>query len=267
MDKITSRDNQKLKFARKVRDGKIKDRIFIEGLRLAGETLKSEISIGEVFAAEEFAADKNNSKLIEKLSSKAAFFIISDKLLRSISETKNPQGIILICEKPAFNKDIFFQFSAKQNNFPVVLLLHEINNPNNLGAIFRTAEAVGVKGIMMTKNSADAFSPKALRASMGSVLRVAVWENVEFEKALEWADENKLKTICADINADKSYTEIDWKKPALLIFGSEAHGLTAEERSKVDEGLYIPMSENVESLNLAVACGVILFEAKRRFFI
>ena len=116
----------------------------------------------------------------------------------------------------------------------------------------------------MTENSADVFSPKALRGAMGASLRLPIWTNAGFFEVLEWSKQKNLISICADINAEKSYTEIVWKQPRLLIFGSEAHGLSAQEREKVDESLIIPMENNVESLNLAVACGVILFEAKRQ---
>ncbi|MGI8542612.1 MAG: TrmH family RNA methyltransferase [Aridibacter sp.] len=264
MIEITSRDNQKLKFVRKIRDGKVVNLIFIEGLRLAEETLKSNINITEAFISKEFAEDQKNSQIIKKLSDQTEIYVVSEKIFKSISDTKNPQGIILICEKPEFEKDNFLQIENSENEIPVTILLHNINNPSNLGAIFRTAEAVGVKRIFISKNSANAFSPKALRASMGSVLRVAVWENIDFEEVLSKAKENKLTTICADINSDKNYTEVDWKKPRLLIFGSEAHGLTQTERKKIEESLFIPMEKTVESLNLAVACGVILFEAKRQ---
>ncbi len=99
---------------------------------------------------------------------------------------------------------------------------------------------------------------------MGASLRLPIWNNVDYFEALDWAKEKNLISICADINAEKSYAEIDWRKPRLLIFGSEAHGLSEQERAKVDQSLIIPMENEVESLNLAVACGVILFEAKRQ---
>ncbi len=85
-----------------------------------------------------------------------------------------------------------------------------------------------------------------------------------FFKVLEWAKQKNLISVCADVNAEKSYLEIDWNKPRLLIFGSEAHGLSVEERNVVDESLIIPMENEVESLNLAVSSGVILYEAKRQ---
>lgn len=264
MKNITSRDNQKLKFVRKVRDGKVRNQIFIEGLRLAVEALKSHINITEAFFTEDFAVSQKTSQLFENISSQIPIYTVSEKLFKTISDTKNPQGIVLIGEKPMFEKASFFQFTKQKENLPLIILLHKINNPSNLGAIFRTAEAVGVGGIITTENSADVYSPQALRASMGSVLRIPIWENVDFEEVLQWAKTKNLVTTCADINSEKNYTEIDWKKSRLLIFGSEAHGLSSEERKKVEEDLFIPMENNVESLNLAVACGVILFEAKRQ---
>ncbi|MDQ3180740.1 MAG: RNA methyltransferase, partial [Acidobacteriota bacterium] len=147
--------------------------------------------------------------------------------------------------------------------FPLLVLLHQINNPSNLGAILRTCEAAGVLGVILTNNSADAFSPKALRGAMGASFRLPIWDHADFFEAVDWAKEKNLISVCADINAEKSYLEIDWKKPRLLIFGSEAHGLSAEESAAVEESLVIPMENGVESLNLAVSCGVILFEAKK----
>ncbi|HVE55501.1 MAG TPA: RNA methyltransferase [Pyrinomonadaceae bacterium] len=264
MLKINSRDNQKLKLARKVRDGHLKDLIFVEGLRLAEEALRSEIQISEVFVVENFDQNARNAELLKTFQSKnISISEVPEKLFGSIADTKTSQGIILLCEKPPTGKhDFETKFTVRKGQLPVVVLLHEINNPSNLGAILRTAEAVNAAGIIITKNSADVFSPKSLRASMGAGLRLNIWTNTGFDEALDWSREKNLISTAADINAAKSYTEIDWQKPRLLIFGSEAHGLRAEDFQKVDEGLIIPMENGVESLNLAVSCGIILFEAK-----
>lgn len=263
MLKITSRDNQRLKHARKVRDGKIKDAVFVEGVRLAEETLRSDVSVTEVFFTENFAQNEREKGLLDNfLSRKAEIFEVSEQILNSLADTKNSQGVVLIAEKPQTGQEKIE--TNLSNKFPLVLLLHEINNPSNLGAILRTAEAAGVCGVILTKNSANAFSPKTLRASMGAAFRVPVWENADFSEVLSWAKNNNLQTICADVNAEKSYTEIDWKKPKLLIFGSEAHGLSFLERNEIEESLIIPMENKVESLNLAVSCGIIIFEAKRQ---
>ena len=264
MLKITSRDNQKIKLARKVRDGHEKNLIFLEGARLAGEALRSNLDVSDVFFTESFAATERGKNFLQKAEN-LNFSEVSENVFDSLSDTKHSQGVVLISAKPATGRHILENSLQKETHTsPLVVLLHQTNNPANLGAILRTAEAAGVSGVILTENSADVFSTKALRGAMGASLRLPVWTNAGFFEVLEWAKEKNLISVCADVNAEKSYTEIDWNKPRLLICGSEAHGLSAPERAKVDESLLIPMENDVESLNLAVACGVILFEAKRR---
>lgn len=263
MLKITSRDNQRLKLARKTREGFNKNAVFIEGLRLANEVLRSNTKILDVFVNQNFLQNENNSQFLDEINF-ANVAEVSDKIFDSLADTKNSQGIVLICEKPPTGKIVLEANLSETLRFSLFVLLHQINNPSNLGAILRTCEAVNAAGIILTKNSADVFSPKSSRGAMGANLRLPVWTNADFEEVLSWAKEKKLSTVCADVNAEKSYLEIDWKKPRLLIFGSEAHGLSAEERKMIDENLIIPMENDVESLNLAVSAGVILFEAKRQ---
>lgn len=266
MLKIASRENSKLKLARRVREGREKDLIFVEGLRLAEEVLRSGIEIAEVFVAEDFDRHDRAARIIKDLRSEnVALAEVPGKLFDSIADTKTSQGIILIGRKPAAEKyDFETEFLARQDRLPVVVLLREISNPSNLGAILRTAEAVDAAGVIVAKNSADIFSPKSLRAAMGAVFRLNIWTNADFEEALEWARGRGLIPTAADVDAEKSYAEIDWTKPRLLVFGSEAHGLRPEDFRSIDESLLIPMENGVESLNLAVSAGIILFEAKRQ---
>ena len=263
MLKITSRDNQRLKYARKVRDGDVKDFIFVEGARLAEEVLRSNRKISDVLYTENFAETERGRAFL-KQSQNLDCAEVSPNIFASLADTKTSQGVIVICEKPKTGKQFIETILLSGTKLPLVIALHRVNNPANLGAILRTAEAAGVAGVIMTANSADAFSPKALRGAMGASLRLALWTDADFFEVTEWAKEKDLTSVCADVKAKKSYLEIDWKTPRLLVFGSEAHGLSAEEKEKIDENLLIPMENGVESLNLAVACGVILFEAKRQ---
>lgn len=266
MQKITSRDNHKLKFARKVRDGRESEFIFVEGFRLAEEFLKSDLKIHECFFSESFFRNERGKNLFARISLKSEnTFEIPERIFDSISDTKNSQGLILIGEKPrTVNANFDLKTSAFQK-FPFVILLHRINNPNNLGAILRTGEAVGISNVILTKNSSDVFSAKAIRSAMGASFRLNFWTDADFEIALNWAKENNFSTICADINSKKNLWEIEWKKPRLIIFGSEAHGLSEDERNLIDESLIIPMENETESLNLAVSCAIVLYEAKRNW--
>lgn len=263
MLKITSRDNPKIKSARRVRDGLEKDLIFVEGLRLAEEISRSALKISDVFFTADFALSMRGKRFLETAET-SNLAEVSAKIFDSLADTKNSQGVILIGEKPLTNRGNIEAKLSENSKTPLLVLLHQINNPSNLGAILRTCEAVDVSGVITTKNSADAFSPKALRGAMGASVRLPMWTNADFYEVLEWAKAKNLTSVCADVNAKTSYLEIDWRKPRLLIFGSEAHGLSTEEFQKVDENLIIPMENSVESLNLAVSTGVILFEAKRQ---
>lgn len=260
--KITSRDNERLKSVRKLREGKADGRIFIEGVRLAEEALRSDIFIDECFISSKFAETERKANLVDELRVRDYSVIeVTEKLFSSISDTQNSQGIILIARRPGNSKE---RIEANLLNLPLAIFLHEAGDPANIGGILRTAEAAGVAGVIVSKGSADAFSPKAVRAAMGSSFRLPVWESADLDEILLWAEILNLKTTAADINADTSYTDVSWEIPRLLIFGSEAHGLSRDMLAKIAESVHIPMASGVESLNLAVSCGIILFEAKRQ---
>lgn len=254
---ITSRDNGRLVNARRVRDGKVSDLIFIEGKRLAEEAMKSPIEVIECFVSDNFT----DGEILTEIKKQDAFVAtLPSKLFRTIADTDSPQGIILIARRPFFSH----HFDTGGSQLPIVLYISEINNPSNLGAVLRTAEAAGVANVLISKNSTDPFSPKALRASMGSAFRLNITTGCEFEEVIQLAAQDKLLTIGADTKAMTPYTDIDWTRPRMLVIGSEAHGLSDEQTKTLDELVHIPMANDVESLNLAVSVGVILFEAKRQ---
>ena len=262
IDRINSRDNSLLRQARAVRDGKIEELIFVEGLRLCEEARRSKLEIEAVIASEELLRKERAAVAIAELSrvSKRTASV-SEKLLESISYTKTPQGIIVLAHRPDSSEERLAENLATD---PLLVVLHQINNPVNVGAILRTAEAAGATGAIATKSTADPFSPKALRGAMGSAFRLPVWFGPEFNEAVSWCSGAGVQTVCADVHATKSYDEVDWKKPSALIVGPESSGLSAEEIASADASVRIPMQSEAESLNVAVATGVLLYEAVRQ---
>ncbi|CAN5444056.1 RNA methyltransferase [soil metagenome] len=259
IEKITSRDNRRLVTARKVRDGKTGDNIFIEGKRLAAEALRSDIEIAECFVVEGF----RETELVDSSAAKgAAIYELPEKIFLSIADTDQPQGIILIAKRPVSRTGVI-ESRIKHSVLPIVIFLKEINNPSNLGAVLRTAEAADVAGVIVSQRSADVFSPRALRSAMGASLRLAVWEDADLDEVIAWSRLQGLRSVAADISATVSYSQLDWKSPSLIVFGSEAHGLNERELAAIDQKIHIPMENNVESLNIAVSVGIILYEAKR----
>ena len=259
---ITSRDNSLLRRARAVRDGKLNGLIFVEGLRLCEEALKSELRIEAVIYSDHILRKDRVAKSIERLTAAAEISAtVSEKLLESISYTKTPQGVVVLAVRPTNDEEAF---ATVQTKSPLLVILHEINNPVNVGAIIRTAEAAGATGIIATANTADPFSPKALRGAMGSAFRLPIWSGPSFAAAVDWCRPRKIQTIAADLAGPAVHRDVDWRKSSAIIVGRESTGLSPEEVAATDASVRIPMHGAAESLNVAVATGIILFEAARQ---
>jgi TrmH family RNA methyltransferase len=261
---ITSRDNSLAKHARAVREGKIREQIFIEGLRLCEEAAQalSADNILNIICTESFAEDRRGASLLEALTRDGKrSTIVSEAVFASISDTKTPQGIVLLASRPNMNRGDLLK---SLDEIQMLVILHKISNPSNAGAIMRTVEAAGAWGVILTEGATDIFSPKALRGAMGSSFRLPLWTGASFDEALAFCREQGIRTVCTDLRAEQALTEIDWTVPSALIVGPEATGLERAEIALADETLKIPMHAPVESLNVAVATGIILYEAARQ---
>lgn len=262
MKVITSKDNPKVKAAIKVRRGKDRNNIFVEGRRLAEEALSSGIPVRAAFFSSGFLSAEENLSLATVISrGPTPAFELDDKLFHSLADTASPQGIVLICSRPVATLE---DLAAQAPPLPVTVFLDRASNPGNLGAILRTTEAAGATGVITSAGSVDAFSPAVLRGSMGASFRVPVAEKVPEAQAFDWARRKGLKVIVAASDAVKSYLEADLTSPSLIVFGSEAHGTSPAAMEAADEKIMIPMENGVESLNLAVSAGIVLFEARRQ---
>jgi len=259
---ITSRDNSLLRQARAVRDGKVDDLIFVEGLRLCEEALHSQLTIEAVVVSEELLRKERAASVIGELSRAAKRFgSVSEKLLESVSYTKTPQGIVVLAQRPEASEA---RLAAQRDARPLLVVLHQINNPVNVGAILRTAEAAGAAGVIATKNTSDPFSPKSLRGAMGSAFRLPIWSGPTYTETIDRCRQRGVATICAAVEASTDYTRIEWTRASALILGPESTGLTEEELELADQRVSIPMKGMAESLNVAVAAGVLIFEAARQ---
>jgi TrmH family RNA methyltransferase len=259
---ITSRDNSLLRQVRAVRDGKITELIFVEGLRLCEEAYRSKLEIEAVVVSEELWRKERAAGVIEALSQiSQRVATVSEKLLESVSYTKTPQGIIVLAPRPAATEA---RLAASLDMNSLLVVLHQINNPVNVGAILRTAEAGGATGVITTKNTSDPFSPKSLRGAMGSAFRLPIWSEVTFDEVIEWCRARGIATVCTDVEAGTAYTELDWTRSSALILGPESTGFTAAELDQADQRVRIPMKGSTESLNVSVAAGILLFEAARQ---
>jgi TrmH family RNA methyltransferase len=252
---ITSSSNERIKHARRVREGRERDLIFVEGERLVGECVASGLKLQACFTGAEPTAGQLS--LLKGLS--CPVIELSESVLESLSDTTSTQGIIVIAERPWPMVDRLFEGTA-----PLILGLDRIQDPGNLGTLVRTAEAAGVSGLFSFAGSADAFSPKTLRSSMGSAFRLPVLPEVSGLGTVEMCRGRGFKVVVATGEAELLHYEYDWRQPTLLILGNEGQGASAEMLHACDVRVRIPLHAPVESLNVAAAGAALLFEAVRQ---
>lgn len=269
---VTSRSNAHVKLARAVRDGKARELMLVEGVRLCEEAARAAIEVEEVLFTEKLAREGRGAELLKALKAAGAgrLVAVSEETLASVSDTKTPQGILALARRPRTDRSALErreslpETTLEPNAAPLVVVMHGANNPSNAGAMMRVAEAAGASGVIATAGSTDLFSPKALRGAMGSSFRLPVWSGASFTDALAWCGERGVQTVGTDARAHAAHTEIDWTTPRAVIVGGEGGGLSGEETQAADVCVRIPMRPPVESLNVAAALAVVLYEAARQ---
>lgn len=259
---ITSRQNSLIQHARAVSKGASKESIFIEGLRLCEEAARARLDCQEVLYTEKFAEDERAARLLDSLRPLDPRFVpVSESLLASLGDTKTPQGIVILARRFATDRAAF-EKSFRPD--PLIVVLNRINNPANAGAMLRVAEAAGATGVVATAGTTDLLSPKALRGAMGSSFRLPLWTNAGFSEVVSWCAGRGIRTVSADLSAEQTHTAHAWTGAHAILMGAEAGGLNEEETRAAAERIRIPMQTPVESLNVAVALAVILYEAARQ---
>ncbi|MCA1615946.1 MAG: RNA methyltransferase [Acidobacteria bacterium] len=259
---ITSRHNRLAQRAREARDGRVAGLLFAEGLRLCEEAARSPLAVEDVLFTAGLAADARGARLLAGLREKSAGLVeVSESVLASVSDTKTPQGVALLARRPATD---LASFEGAAGAEPLLAVLHGVSNPSNAGAMLRVAEAAGAAGVVSTAGTTDLFSPKSLRGAMGSAFRLPVWAGASFDEVVAWCARRGVRTISADLSAPRAHTEIDWAGARAIICGAEAHGLADAEAAAADLRVRIPMRPPVESLNVAAALAVLMYEAARQ---
>lgn len=254
-NKITSKDNPLIKLAVKLQNSGRSRRehglFVLEGLRLCRDAAENGFTFDSLLVSE--SAFQKYSDCIEELSLKAEkCFVLSDSVFLKITDTKNPQGIMCLC---AFS-DNKFVFS-KNGKY---IALENLSDPSNLGAVSRTAEALGIDGIILSNNGCDPYSPKALRASMGALLRIPVLVADDFVETLK---NSGLPLYACVVDSDAaSVTEVSFSGGAVALIGNEANGLTDDAKA-VAKSVTIKMIGRAESLNAAVAASIVMWEMCR----
>lgn len=253
---IEKRTDPAVRYIRKVRDGEDHERVFCEGIHLVEELLASHWPVQDVFCLPEMR-DEVRRVLARRGSGETTVRTLAPHVMSFVSDLDTPPGVISIGRKRPPK-------SLPSKTAPLVLVLSAVQNPQNVGAVLRTAEAAGVSEVWTTRSTADPFRPKALRASSGSAFRIPVISANALAEVASQLSSRNVALIGAVQDGKVDYDRRDWTRPSALVMGSEGGGFTREETALFAETVRIPMSGAVESLNVGSAAAICLFEAARQ---
>jgi TrmH family RNA methyltransferase len=266
---VTSRANALVKRLRqlKQRADPAGGLALIEGPRLLAEALAAGTRVVTVAASARLTRTPDGVELLARLARQGIEVRwLDEALLASLSEVESAQGALALIERPRFDEAHLFAAAAA----PLLLVAVAVQNPGNLGALLRTAEAAGAHGAYLTQGCADILGWKALRGSMGSALRLPHVAGLALSDVLARMRARGVGIAAAALDTGSAsrpslpYTACDWRTPWALLVGNEGAGLPQEALDAADLHLAIPMAGAVESLNVGVAAGVLLFEAARQ---
>jgi TrmH family RNA methyltransferase len=259
---LTSTQNPKVKYFNSLKQNKTRrtaGKFFIEGIHLVGEAMQAGL-LDRVLYSEKVLKTSEGKDLLGKIISSGIHSEeASESVIGHLSSVESPQGIIASVKPKASDLGSLFEKSD-----PLIIVACGIQDPGNLGTMIRTADAAGCSGVILSAGTVDPYNDKVIRASSGSIFHLNM---VKIDDIIELASSLKrrgVKIISAVVDADKDYYSADYRGPAAILIGSESRGLSPEIERLSDESIAIPMLGGVESLNAAVSCAIVLYEALRQ---
>ncbi|MHC5064816.1 MAG: TrmH family RNA methyltransferase [Planctomycetota bacterium] len=241
--------------------GKEEGAMLVEGVKLVWDALSADLPVVSAAVSPKLSKQKSGWDLRRRLEQTADEFLdCSDQALQRVSSLTTQQGVAAILQRPACDLA-----ELVPGDYPALIVAAaQVKDPGNLGAIMRAAEASGASGMLTLSGGADPFREKAVRGSAGSVFRLPIVAGMQESEFIDFAKKSDLQVIACDATGEDEYLAADYRRGTVLILGGEGGGLPAGLLSAADSVLRIPMQAPVESLNVAVAAGVVLFEARRQ---
>ncbi len=276
-DVITSRDNKWLKKFRAALRGTgpgAGESIGVEGPKLIEDAVRSGLAAEALLVSEtgerELEVILHAAKETEAGIPRSRIFRTTDKLFAGVAGTETPQGVAALFRQPAWEFEDVLRGSptpegALRGEPALVVVMAGVQDPGNVGTIVRSSEAFGATGVVAARGTADAWSPKALRASAGSALRLPLLRGIAIPVLLAQLTMARVKIFAASSKpGDGEAVTADLRAPAAIFIGNEGAGLPPELLHAADATISIPISAAVESLNAGVAASVVLYEAARQ---
>lgn len=261
---ITSTSNQQIKniiqLTKKSKARKEQRLFVVEGIRMAVEAPIEQIE--KIYVADS-SKDKFLPRLEEAgLTREAGVFIelVDDKVMKAISDTVTPQGVLCVLKQKQYNLEDLL----KTEENPFFMILEDLQDPGNLGTIMRTGEGAGVTGVILSRTSVDIYNPKTIRSTMGSIYRVPFLYVDSIQDILPQLAKAGVRTYAAHLRGEHDYDQEDYQGGTAFFIGNEGNGLTDELSEQADCLIKIPMKGQLESLNAAMAAGILMYEAARQ---
>ncbi len=239
---ITSLENNKVKEVVKLQSKKYRDltnTFVVETTHLVEEAEKAGI-VKELFLVEDEFVDKNDT------------YFVTEEVMKKMSSLESPSDVLAVCEKTISN-----EIKGEK-----ILLLDNIQDPGNLGTIIRSSVAFGVDTIVLSLDTVDLYNPKVIRASEGMFCHINI-VIMDTKKAISIIKEKGITIYGTNVDNGEDVRNIPHKNSYALIMGNEGNGLKEEIQVLCDQNLYIPMKDKCESLNVGVACSILLYELRR----
>ena len=266
---ITSTGNAQVrelvKLMKKSRERDRQNVFLVEGPRMTGELLDDrewQKQIQKVYFSESFT--KKSGNLAEAFVRQCRTEILSDSVFEYVSDTKTPQGILAVVERRTYSRDDILRDLSGQGRAPFVIVLDNLQDPGNMGTVFRTAEAAGATGILMSSDCVDIYNPKVVRSTMGALFRVPYCRTDDLSGAVKDLKNAGIRVYAAHLEGKNPYDREDYRGGTAFLIGNEGNGLREEVASCADCRIRIPMEGKAESLNAAVAAAVLMYEAGRQ---
>ncbi len=236
---------------------------FAEGVRIAEEFLKSGKTAETTIVSGENLEDRPIAALFDRLKTISAnSYVMTSRLFRKFSDVEEPQGIAFFGKRGQGVELSEMDFSDKK---AVYVLLDGISDPGNIGTIIRTCKAAGVKALFTSKGSVSAYNPKVLRSTMGTVFSTNIIESVDPVELIKHFTKNHIKTIGTSLDAKPALWDAEFSLPVLLVFGNEARGISKIALELTDLNVKLPITGDIDSLNVAVSAGIVIYEMTRRY--
>lgn len=253
MEVITSRDNRLIKYTRRLLSHKGREterRFILEGYRLVSEALKKPELVDYLLVSTGYLERCQDKPFVPGIPR----YQVSDPVMQAVTGTQTPPGLLAVCRKPVWNQEEVLAGDS------ILLIIDNIRDPGNLGTIIRTAWAAGVDAVFLTKGTVDAYSPKVVRSTMGAVLNLPLFDRVEPGEVGELRARG-YRFLLAEPEGREFFYDADYRGKVALVIGGEATGISEGFRDIGTGGIRIPLRPGVDSLNAAVACGIILYAA------